>query len=52
MRFLSRVATERALGSQPSPLKAIAASAIAGAAAAGLTYRLLRSSGGGDGSET
>jgi len=41
-RFMSRVATERAFGSKPSSVRAVAASAIAGAAIAGLTYRLLR----------
>jgi hypothetical protein len=45
-RFLSRIAVERALGENPSPVKALAASAIAGTAVAGLTYRFLRDSGG------
>ena len=41
-RFLSRIAVERVLGEHPSPLRALAASAIAGGAVAGLTYKLLR----------
>jgi hypothetical protein len=41
-RFMSRVAVERVLGAHPSPVKALAASAVAGTAVAGLTYRLLR----------
>jgi hypothetical protein len=41
-RFLGRVAVERVLGAHPSPIKALAASAVAGTAVAGLTYRLLR----------
>jgi|1186.fasta_scaffold1144452_2 hypothetical protein len=45
-RFLSRMAVERALGEHPSPIKALAASAIAGTAVAGLTYRFLRDAGG------
>jgi hypothetical protein len=44
-RFMSRVAVERVLGANPSPIKALAASAIAGGAVAGLTYRLLRHEG-------
>jgi hypothetical protein len=48
-RFLSRVAVERVLGQHPSPVRALAASAVAGTAVAGLTYRLLRNgSGNGD----
>jgi hypothetical protein len=44
-RFMSRVAVERVLGEHPSPIRALAASAIAGGAVAGLTYRLLRREG-------
>jgi hypothetical protein len=45
-RFLSRVAVERALGAHPSPVRALAASALAGTAVAGVTYRLLRNGAG------
>ena len=41
-RFMTRVGIERALGAHPGPIKALAASAIAGTAVAGITYRLLR----------
>jgi hypothetical protein len=41
-RFMSRIAIERVLGANPSPVRALAASAIAGGAVAGITYRLLR----------
>jgi hypothetical protein len=44
-RFMSRVAIERALGAKPHPMRALAASALAGAAMAGITYRFLRSGG-------
>lgn len=45
-RFLSRVALERVMGENPSPLRALAASAVAGTAVAGLTYKLLRNGAG------
>ena len=47
-KFLGHVALDRILGTRPSPVKALAASAVAGAAVAGLTYRMLRD---GDGSD-
>jgi hypothetical protein len=40
--LLKRVAAERASGGRPSGLRAIAAAVVAGAAAAVITYRLLR----------
>jgi len=40
--FLKRVAAERASGSRPTVPKSIAAAVVAGAAAAAITYRLLR----------
>jgi hypothetical protein len=43
-KFLGHVALDRILGSHPSPIRALAASAVAGAAVAGITYRVLRSS--------
>jgi hypothetical protein len=44
-KFMSRVAIDRVLGAKPHPMRALAASALAGAAMAGITYRLLRSAG-------
>jgi hypothetical protein len=44
-KFLGRIAVGRALGEHPSPIKAVAASAIVGTAVGGLTYRLLRGGG-------
>jgi hypothetical protein len=41
-KFLGHVALDRLLGSNPSPLRALAASAVAGVAVAGMTYRVLR----------
>jgi hypothetical protein len=41
--FLHKVAGDRLSGSRPSPVRAMAAAAIAGTAAATLTYRALRS---------
>ena len=40
--FIKRVAAERATGSRPSPVRAVLAAGAVGAAAAGITYRLLR----------
>jgi hypothetical protein len=40
--FLKRVAVDRMSGEQPSAPRAFGAAAVAGAAAAVLTYRLLR----------
>jgi hypothetical protein len=40
--LLKRVAAERVSGQRPSVLRAVVASGAAGAAAAALTYRLLR----------
>jgi hypothetical protein len=40
--FLKAVAAERAAGKRPSPARAAMAAIAAGAAAAGLTYRVLR----------
>jgi hypothetical protein len=40
--LLKRVAAERASGERPGMLRAIAAAVAAGAAAAVITYRLLR----------
>jgi hypothetical protein len=40
--FLKRVAGERLSGGRPSPVRAMVAAAVAGAAAATLTYRALR----------
>jgi hypothetical protein len=40
--FLKRVAAERASGGRPSMVRAIAAAAAAGVAAAAITYKLLR----------
>jgi hypothetical protein len=42
---VGRAAVERILGDRPSALRALAASAITGGAAAALTYRVLRKSG-------
>ena len=47
-KFLGRIAVGRVLGEHPSPIKALAASAIVGTAVGGLTYRLLRDGGGAD----
>jgi hypothetical protein len=41
--FIKRIAVERAGGCRPSPPRAFLAAAVAGAAAAGVTYRILRS---------
>lgn len=41
-RALASIVTERMSGGQPSAPRAIFAAAIAGAAAAGLTYKALR----------
>ena len=43
MKPLLRAAGERAQGRQPSRLRSLTAAAVAGAAAAVLVYRLLRS---------
>jgi len=40
--FLQRVVADRVSGGRPSPVRAMIAAAAAGAAAAGVTYRLLR----------
>lgn len=40
--FVRRVAGDRIKGRRPSPMPALAVSAIAGAAAAGLAYKALR----------
>jgi hypothetical protein len=40
--LLKRVSVERAMGDHPSVPRAIAAATVVGAAAAGLTYRILR----------
>jgi hypothetical protein len=40
--FLGRVALERVFGSRPSSVRALAASAVVGFAATGVTYKLLR----------
>jgi hypothetical protein len=39
---VKKAVTERLAGKRPSPIRAIVASAAAGAAAAALTYRALR----------
>jgi hypothetical protein len=44
-KFMGRIAIDRALGAKPHPVRALAASALAGAAMAGITYRFLRSGG-------
>jgi hypothetical protein len=41
--FVKRAVADRIAGRQPSPFRAIAAATAAGAAAAGITYRALRS---------
>ena len=41
--FLQRVAADRFAGDKPSPARAAITAVVTGAAAAGLTYRLLRS---------
>jgi hypothetical protein len=41
--FVKRVAAERLGGGRPSPPRAMLAASVAGAAAAALTYRALRS---------
>jgi hypothetical protein len=41
--FLQRVALDRVQGRQPSTLRAATAATAAGVAAAGITYKLLRS---------
>jgi hypothetical protein len=41
--FIGKVVAQKAGGNRPSPLRAAAAAVVAGAAAAGLTYRFLRS---------
>jgi|tagenome__1003787_1003787.scaffolds.fasta_scaffold20414889_2 hypothetical protein len=41
--LLQRVASERLSGGRPSPVRALAAATVAGAAAAVVTYRALRS---------
>lgn len=40
--FLKRVTVERVIGERPSPPRALGAAAVVGAAAAAITYRLLR----------
>ena len=40
--IVKRAFTERMRGKRPGPARAIVASAAAGAAAAGITYRVLR----------
>jgi hypothetical protein len=40
--MVKRVVAERMQGKRPSPVRAIVAATVAGAAAAGLTYRVLR----------
>jgi hypothetical protein len=40
--IVKRVVAERIGGKRPSPVRAIVAAAAAGAAAAGITYRVLR----------
>jgi hypothetical protein len=40
--ILKRAVAERAGGKRPSPARAIVAATAAGAAAAGITYRVLR----------
>ena len=42
---VKKAVVERAAGNRPGPLRALGAAAIAGAAAAVLTYRVLRSGG-------
>jgi hypothetical protein len=41
--FLKRVAADKASGERPSTVRAIAAAAVAGAAAAAITYKIVRS---------
>lgn len=41
--IVKRAFVDRATGNRPSPLRAVAAAAVAGAAAAVVTYRVLRS---------
>lgn len=41
--FFQRVALDRMQGRQPSALRAVTAAAVAGLAAAGVTYKVLRS---------
>jgi hypothetical protein len=40
--FMKKVAAQRLSGRRPSSFQALAAATVAGAAAAGLTYRALR----------
>jgi hypothetical protein len=42
-QLLKGVAAERAVGGRPSVVRAVAAASLVGAAAAGVTYRVLRS---------
>jgi hypothetical protein len=41
--FLQRVALDRVQGRRPSTLRAVTAATVAGVAAAGVTYKMLRS---------
>ena len=41
--YLQRVAGDRLGGKRPSPVRAVVAATAAGVAAAGITYRVLRS---------
>jgi hypothetical protein len=41
--FLTRIAADRAKGNSQPPMRSLAAAALVGAAAAGFTYRVLRS---------
>jgi hypothetical protein len=41
--FIGNVVAQKAGGNRPSPLRAAAVAVVAGAAAAGITYRALRS---------
>jgi hypothetical protein len=40
--FVKQVVADRIGGNKPSPFRAIAAAAVVGAAAAGITYKALR----------
>jgi hypothetical protein len=41
--FVKRAAAERLSGDRPSPVRAFLTAAVVGVAAAGITYRMLRS---------
>ena len=51
LRTIGTAVVERVTGGQPGRARAMAAAMFAGAAAAGATYKLLRSGGGDDGDD-